>query len=218
MTAEAHDAMLISPARTAAASALRRLGHAIVGHQVDDDVFERITAAIERVVPEIESGEPRSRPVDDMKRRLFESAPADGESMDHFPDCVVSGSANPMGIAIVVHREGNEAVARVTLGAAFEGAPGRAHGGIVAAVFDDAMGFVLSMESTPAFTGRLTISYLAPTPVGVELTFRCRLRSREGRKLCIDGEALAGEQKVAEAEGLFITIPPERFGIGARPA
>ena len=73
MTAEAHDAMLISPARTAAASALRRLGHAIVGHQVDDDVFERITAAIERVVPEIESGEPRSRPVDDMKRRLFET-------------------------------------------------------------------------------------------------------------------------------------------------
>src|SRR3954462_10871216 len=217
MQSETHDAMPISPARTAAAGALRRLGHAIVGHQVDDAVFERLTDAINAAIPEIEAGEPRSRPVDDMKRRLFESPPDDGESMDHFPDCGVSGSANPMGIAIVVHREGDDAVARVTLGAAFEGAPGRAHGGIVAAVFDDAMGFVLSMESTPAFTGRLTISYLAPTPVGTELTFRCRLRNREARKLFIDGEAWAGEHKVAEAEGLFITIPPERFGIGARP-
>lgn len=56
--------------------------------------------------------------------------------------------------------------------------PARAHGGIVAAVFDDTMGFVLSMQGTPAFTGRLTDSYLAPTPVGEELEFRARLRER----------------------------------------
>src|SRR3954451_15854498 len=189
----------VSPARTAAAGALRRLGHAVVGHQVDDAVFERLTEAIESALPDIEAGAPRSRPVDDLKRRLFETPPGEGESMEHFPDCVVSGRANPMGIAIVVHREGSEAVARVTLGSAFEGAPGRSHGGIVAAIFDDAMGFVLSMAQTPAYTGRLTISYLAPTPVGEELTFRCHLRERDGRKLYIDGGAYANGQLVAEA-------------------
>jgi acyl-coenzyme A thioesterase PaaI-like protein len=118
-----------------------------------------------------------------------------------------------MGVAIKVHREGAEAVAKVTLGPAFEGAPGRAHGGVVAAIFDDAMGFVLSMERTPAYTGRLTVSYLAPTPVGEELEFRARLRDRTGRKLFIDGTAYHGSARVAEAEGLFIVIPPERFGI-----
>ena len=203
----------VSPARLAAAAALRRLGHAFVGHHVDDAVFEQITAAIENVLPAVEAGAPRSRPVDDMKRRLFETPPEDGGSMDHFPDCVVSGAANPMGIAIVVHREGDEAVARVTLGSAFEGAPGRSHGGIVAAIFDDAMGFVLSMAMTPAYTGRLTVSYLAPTPVAEEITFRCHLRERVGRKLFIDGAAYAGGNRVAEAEGLFIAIPPERFGL-----
>jgi acyl-coenzyme A thioesterase PaaI-like protein len=199
-------------ARVQAATDLRRLGHALVGHEVDDDTLRRVSDAVASVLADVEAGAPRSRPVDDMKRRMFETPPADGESMDHFPDCVVSGSANPMGVAIAVHREGDDAVARVTLGAAFEGAPGRAHGGIVAAVFDDTMGFVLSMESTAAFTGRLSISYLAPTPVGQELEFRCHLRERDGRKLFIDGEARADGGRVATAEGLFIAIPPERFG------
>lgn len=201
-----------SPSRLAAATVLRRLGHAFVGHEIDDALLDRIRVAVERFLPEVEAGAPRSRPVDDMKRRLYESQPADGEGMDHFPDCVVSGMANPMGIAIRVHREGGDAVATVSLESAFEGAPGRAHGGIVAAVFDDTMGFVLSMERTPAFTGRLTVSYLAPTPICQELEFRCRLRERNGRKLLIAGEARHGCDIVAEAEGLFIAIPPERLG------
>lgn len=202
-------------ARIEAATLLRRLGHAFVGHEVDDATLRRLSEALHDVLPSIEAGRSRSRPVDDMKRRLFDSPPDDGATMDHFPDCVVSGMANPMGVAITVHRQGDDAVARVTLGAAFEGAPGRAHGGIVAAVFDDTMGFVLSMEATPAFTGSLTVSYRAPTPVGEELEFRCRLRERDGRKLWIDGTATVGDTTVATAEALFIAIPPERFGIGA---
>ena len=88
----------------------------------------------------------------------------------------------------------------------------------MAAIFDDTMGFVLTMESTPAFTGRLTVTYRAPTPVGEELEFRARLKSRSGRKLVVVGEANWDGQRVAEAEGLFIAIPIERFGLGAEPA
>lgn len=199
-------------ARIEAAKLLRRLGHAFVGHEADAETHRRLAAQIAEMLPAIEAGDRRSRPVDDMKRRMFENPPGDGETMDHFPDCVVSGAANPMGVAITVRRDGNDAVARVTLGAAFEGAPGRAHGGIVAAVFDDTMGFVLTMEQTAAFTGRLSVSYLAPTPIGEEIEFRCRLRERDGRKLWIDGEAVSGTGPFATAEGLFIAIPLERFG------
>jgi acyl-coenzyme A thioesterase PaaI-like protein len=203
--------MTVAEDRIAAATALRRLGHALVGHEVDGPTLRRIRDLVADLTPTVEAGERRSRPVDDMKRRLFEDAPGDGEAMEHFPDCVVSGVANPMGVAITVRRDGDDAVARVALQAAFEGAPGRAHGGIVAAIFDDTMGFVLSMERTPAFTGRLTVTYRAPTPLDEELEFRCRLRERVDRKLWIDGEAMAGGVTVASAEGLFIAIPPERF-------
>jgi len=201
-----------SPSRVACATAIRRLGHGVVGHVVDDVLLDRIAGFVEEILPPIEQGPPRGRPADDMKRRMFETAPEDGQSLEHYPDCIVSGPANPMGIALTCRREGVEAVASVTLGAAFEGAPGRAHGGVVAAVFDDVMGFVLSMVQTPAYTGRLTVSYLAPTPLATPLEFRAHVRSREGRKLWIAGEARVGGERFAEAEGLFIAIPLERFG------
>jgi acyl-coenzyme A thioesterase PaaI-like protein len=205
--------MHVSEARLAAASALRRLGNAIVGHQVDDTLLERIAQAASEILPEIEAGQPRVRDVEHMKRSVFGTRPEEGGSTDHFPDCVVSGPANPMGIAVTLHREGDDAVARVVLGPAFEGAPQRAHGGIVAAIFDDTLGFVLNMHATPAYTGRLTISYLAPTPVGVEIEFRARLIGRDRRKLFINGEAYHDGQRIAQAEGLFVTIPPERLGL-----
>lgn len=200
--------------RIEAATLMRRLGHAFVGHEATPDVHQRIASFARDILPALEGGDARSRPIHDMKRRLFDEPLADGGSMEHFPDCVVSGAANPMGVAITVRRSGDDAVAEVTLGAAFEGAPGRAHGGIVAAIFDDAMGFVLSMERTPAFTGRLTVSYEAPTPIGVPLEFRCRLRERAGRKLWIEGVATTGGTTVATAEGLFISIPADRFAEG----
>lgn len=201
-----------SPSRIACATALRQLGHSIVAHGVDDAVLDRISSFVREVASAIDGAPPRSRPVDDMKRRLFDDVPQDGHSLEHYPDCIVSGPANPMGIALTCHRERDDAVASVTLGAAFEGAPGRAHGGIVAAVFDDVMGFVLSMLRTPAYTGRLTVSYLAPTPLVTRLEFRARLRERDGRKLWIEGEATVNGCRFAEAEGLFIAIPVEQFG------
>ena len=206
-----------SPIRIAAATALRQLGHAIVGHEVDDALMTRVAGIAQDLAAEVADGPPRRRPVEEMKHDLFAGPPDDLESMDHFPDCVVSGLANPMGIAMRAHRDGDEAVSRVTLGAAFEGAPGRAHGGVVAAIFDDTMGFVLSMQRTPAFTGRLTVTYRAPTPLGEELEFRARLREQTGRKLLIEGRALREGVCFAEAEGLFIAIPIERFALDASP-
>ena len=198
-------------ARVRAAGAMRRLGHALVAHDVDAETFTDIADRIDVWLEEIESAPRRRRPVGDMKRSLFSDPPPDGTDMEHFPDCVVSGSANPMGIAIRVHRDGDEAVAHVNLGAAFEGAPGRAHGGVVAALFDDVMGYILAILEQPAFTGELKVRYNAPTPVGVDLEFRARLRERSGRRMIIDAEARHGDKVISTSEGLFITIPLERL-------
>jgi acyl-coenzyme A thioesterase PaaI-like protein len=214
--ADAHTDDDTFAARVRAADALRRLGHAVVGHDPDVTTFDDIARQVEAWLPAIEASPRRQRAVDHMKRKLFSTAPGEGEPMEHFPDCVVSGSANPMGIATSMRREGDEAVARVTLGAAFEGAPGRAHGGVVAALFDDTMGYVLNILETPAFTGELKVRYNAPTPVGVEIEFRARLRERRGRRLHIDSEATHDGATIATAEGLFISIPVERFAEAAR--
>jgi acyl-coenzyme A thioesterase PaaI-like protein len=202
-------------ARKRAAAALRRLGHAVVGHQCDPALLEQVAVRADRIAAEVELGTPRSRPISDIKRRLWETPPPDGGRMSHFDECVVSGGANPMGVGIEVRREGDEAVADLRLGPAFEGAPKRAHGGIVAAVFDDVMGYVLMLHRTPAYTGRLEVRYRAPVPIGADLTCRARLRERDGRKLLITSSMHAGDELLCEAEGLFVAIPPERLGISS---
>jgi len=135
----------------------------------------------------------------------------DGAVVEHFQDCFVSGIWNPMGIGIQVRRDGDEAVATVVLGAAYEGAPGRSHGGIVAAIFDDVLGYLLRFLKQPAFTGELTIRYLAPTPIREPLEFRARVEQVEGRKIDTIAEAYAltedGERThVATATARFISI------------
>lgn len=208
------DPLQVSEARVAAATGLRRLGHAIVAHDVDDELLSDIARRVESLLERIEHTPPRQRPIGAMKQAQYRQPPQPGEQMQHFPDCVVSGPANPLGIAIECMRQGDEAVATVTLGAAFEGAPGRAHGGVVAAIFDDTLGYVLTILQLPAYTGRLSVAYRAPTPVGVELEFRARLERRQGRKLFLRGEARHAGTVVAEAEGLFITVDRDRFADG----
>jgi acyl-coenzyme A thioesterase PaaI-like protein len=200
-----------SEARAAAAAALRRLGHALMGHEASEELLHRVARAADQVADDLEEGPPRQRDVLELKRRMFEVDVPDGARVVHFDECFVSGPWNPMGIAIEVHREGDEAVADVRLGPAFEGAPDRAHGGIVAALFDDVLGYLLTLHGIPAFTGELTVRYLAPAPIGLPFTVRGRLLGREGRKLYLAGEAVADGTTVATSTGTFIAIASERL-------
>jgi acyl-coenzyme A thioesterase PaaI-like protein len=212
---QAPAAPAASPARLQAAAALRRLGHAIVGHQIDDEAFDRMTATVEALLEQAEASPARQRATPDLRGELFAVPPPQGGVVgNRFADCIVTGAANPMGVAAQMQRQGDEAVLHSTLGAAFEGAPGRAHGGVVAALFDEVMGFVLSITCTPAFTGRLTVTYRAPVPLGVPLEFRARLTRRDGRKLLMAGQARRGETLLAEAEALFVAVDPARFAAG----
>lgn len=198
--------------RLAAAAAMRRLGHAMVAHDADTDLLRRIAAQATATAEIVEAGPRRTRPIVDLKRQMWESPPPDGGRMGHFQECVVSGEANPMGVAMAVRREQDRVIADVHLGAAFEGAPRRAHGGIVAAVFDDIMGYVLLVHRTPAFTGQLGVTYLAPTPVEADLVATAWLKRREDRKLWMTATlATADGGLIARGEGLFIAVPAERF-------
>ena len=82
---------------------------------------------------------------------------------------------------------------------------------IVAAAFDDVTGFVIGRIREPAFTGELTVRYVAPVPVDETLVMRARLDGRERRKLFISAEAHAGEQLVATCRAIYITVDRDRF-------
>jgi acyl-coenzyme A thioesterase PaaI-like protein len=151
-----------------------------------------------------------------LMRAAREAAPegsifTGGGPASGFEDRAVGGRANPTGVDFEVRFEEDEVVADVVLHRAFEGAPGRAHGGIVSAVFDDVTGFVIGFIGEPAFTGELTVRFLAPVPVEELLVVRARLDGRERRKLFITAEATAGDIVVATCKAIYITVDPSIF-------
>ena len=193
---------------------MRRIGHALIGHEADTELLTDIAGTVDALTDRLDIGAPRSRPIEHVGHR--ETATTDrGTSIESYDDRPFSGAASPWGLDLEVHRLGDEIEATVTLDAAHEGAPGRAHGGIVAGLFDDVFGFVLGVVQQPAFTGELKVRYERPTPLHRPLLCRGRLASRQGRKLLIEGELVdpsgPDETVVARGTGLFITVDPAMF-------
>ena len=82
------------------------------------------------------------------------------------------------------------------------------HGGYVAYFFDGAMGHHNMVRNIPGMTGTLTIRYRRPTPLYTDLDFEVRTEHASGRKIVDRGLLRAGNEILAEAEGLFV-IPKD---------
>jgi len=207
--------MASEPTRSAAAASLRALAHSFAAHDADDAALTRVSRAASELTHELDEAPIRDRLA--LMRRGFESA---GMGLG-FEDRAVGGGSNPTSVEMDVRydasEKGGEIIAAVVLGRAFEGAPGRAHGGIVAAAFDDVTGFVIAQIQEPAFTGELTVRYLAPVPVDEPLEIRARLDSRERRKLFISGEVRADDVVIATCRAIYITVDPGVFAQAPDP-
>lgn len=207
----------VADARARAGAAFRRLGHSLAGHHADRTRLDELTADLDAWSARLADGDRRDR-VAERPTGDWGPAPADGAEMFSFDERPISGRSAPYGLDLRVFRDGDEAVGRLTLGPAHEGAPGRSHGGIVSALFDDVFGFILTIAQQPAFTGELTIRYEAGVPLGVPLECRVRLAERDGRKLHMTGELSRADDPstvYTRARAVFIAIEVTHFGSGA---
>jgi acyl-coenzyme A thioesterase PaaI-like protein len=218
---ESDDALRIKDARRRAGAAIRDLGHAFVGRHATLEQIERLTDAVEGISAELWPRDHRSR-VDTESGDGHQVEYPQGRFTHDFDDRPVSGNSSPYGLDLDLHRHGDEIEARLVLRSAHEGAPGRSHGGIVAALFDDVFGYVLGIIHQAAFTGDLYIRYHAATPLFRELACRVRLAEQQGRKLFLTGELTDVEsgELVATARATFIAVDAEAFArlTAERPA
>jgi acyl-coenzyme A thioesterase PaaI-like protein len=97
----------------------------------------------------------------------------------------------------------------VTFTEPFEGPPGHVHGGFLAGVFDEILGQAQSLSGRPGMTGKLSISYRAPTPLFTELHLRGWIERIEGRKIFTHATLHNGATLCCEADGLFISMPED---------
>jgi acyl-coenzyme A thioesterase PaaI-like protein len=207
--------------RAEAAASLRDLAHSFATHDADDGVLSHVVDVARELTAAVDATPVRDRLA--LMRKGFEGAGIGPGMGLGFEDRAVGGAANPTGVELAVEHgdgpggAGEDIVAEVVLRRAFEGAPGRAHGGIVAAAFDDVTGFVIAQIQEPAFTGELTVRYLAPVPVDEPLELRARLDGRERRKLFISGEARARGEVIATCRAIYITVDPGVFAQAPDP-
>ena len=126
-----------------------------------------------------------------------------------FEDRAVAGRANPTALVVEIDFRHDEVAASVTFGPACGGPPGRAHGGVVCGVFDDVTGFAVNhFVRELAFTGELTVRYVAPVPLDTRLQISARLDRREGRKLYLTEELTADGAVLARCTATCITAAP----------
>ena len=123
--------------------------------------------------------------------------------------CFGCGKDNPDGMRLKFHHdpESDRFVAQFRLARRFTGPPRHAHGGIIAAILDEAMSKPSKPLGIMAPTIELTVRYLKPVPLGQKLTaigWELRKKGREHyREAEIRNEA--GEL-LSAGKGTFLEI------------
>ncbi len=129
--------------------------------------------------------------------------------------CCVCGWENGAGLRTqwVNDRGAREVRSSLVLAEHFHGYPGLAHGGIVAALLDEAMVRSLLLEGgfdDLMVTARMEVAFRRATPTAAPITIVGRLLRRSGSRATAEAEIrLADGTVTAEAEGLLTRPPPE---------
>lgn len=91
-----------------------------------------------------------------------------------------------------------------TLTAAHSGSTGRAHGSLVAALLDEALGHAVIAAGATGMTVNLSLDFRRATPCGEPLEITARYTGGEGRKSYVTGEIRAQGEVTAEARAIFV--------------
>jgi acyl-coenzyme A thioesterase PaaI-like protein len=181
------------------ADALRRMIARLALVRPPVDQLERAAAAANAFADSLDELPERSQ--------AWEISEAGLQPRDFVGHSPVSGPNNPIAPPLRLHVVGDpdndhHIEGSITFGPAYEGPPGHCHGGLIAAMFDELLGFV---QQKPGFTAYLKVDYRAPTPLNRELVLKGWIDRIEGRKRYIRGTCHLDGRLLTEAEGLFIS-------------
>lgn len=143
---------------------------------------------------------------------------------DYYPDelshCYGCGKNNPQGHQLKSYWDGDETVAHFMPAPHHTAIPGFVYGGLIASLVDchgtgtaSAAAYRAAgrkMGTAPALrfvTGSLQVSYLAPTPLGVELELRGKLVEVKEKKVVVDITVSANGQITAKGQVIAVRMP-----------
>ncbi len=136
----------------------------------------------------------RAMPFDEDRELAF---PGDG-------GCFGCSASSPIGLRLRFRRRGDTVTARHAIAEHFHGAPGIAHGGIVATLLDEtSCAAVFFVQERFVVTGELAVRYLRPCPVGRPLEVSARATGGHPRYAVVEAEVRDGDVVLARSTGKF---------------
>lgn len=152
---------------------------------------------------------------DDMDTKAFQ---------DYYPDvlsyCYGCGRLNEHGLQIKSYWDGEESVCRFTPKPHHIAVPGYVYGGLIASLIDcHGTGTAAAaayraesreMDSEPPLrflTASLKVEYLKPTPLGVPLEVRGKVKEVKGRKVVVEITVSAKGVQCARGEIVAVQVP-----------
>jgi acyl-coenzyme A thioesterase PaaI-like protein len=120
----------------------------------------------------------------------------------------VHGLRNPVGLHLQYHLAGEWVVTEWTPDENHVGFPGFAHGGLVGAVLDDAMGRCTAMLHRWVMTARQSLRFRNGAPIGAALRVEARMTRIQRRMITAEGRMLLPDgDVVAESDATFLPVP-----------
>jgi len=143
---------------------------------------------------------------------------------DYYPDdlshCYGCGRLNEHGHQIKSYWDGEESVCTFLPKPYHTAIPGYVYGGLIASLIDchatgtaaaatyRAEGRTMDTEPPLRFvTASLHVDFLRPTPIGVPLEVRGRVKEIKGRKVVVDATLSAGGEMCAQGEVVAVQLP-----------
>ena len=125
--------------------------------------------------------------------------------------CYGCGSENQHGLRMRFRLEKGRAVAEFTPPDFLQGYPGQLHGGSVATMLDEAMGWAVYQQGVWAMTARFGMRFRDSVPLGDQLTVSGWVARDRGRFLEMRAELRSAKGVLlAEADGIFVRVTGER--------
>ncbi|MFZ0216098.1 MAG: PaaI family thioesterase [Candidatus Dormiibacterota bacterium] len=125
--------------------------------------------------------------------------------------CFGCGEHNDDGLQMRFAKVGDESICDFTVPPRFQSWEGVIHGGIVALMLDEAIGWACWHRGHPGVTGRLEVRYRQPLRVGEQVRVAARIDHGRRSLHYASGwiERLADGSKIAEASATVMEIPTE---------
>src|ERR1700682_5144905 len=133
-----------------------------------------------------------------------------GVDFEHW--CFACGRLNPTGLRLDFDVSTNSATARYTGLQRHQGYDGTLHGGVVTALLDEAMGWVIFHQGIWGVTAKISVTVRQPVPIGEDLRVVGEIARDRGRLIETHGtvERAADGLVLAEADGTFLRMPEDR--------